>query len=176
MTNDKPISEQIDDVNKIIDDLVNIDVKLEGEDKALLLLNSIPRIYDHCKNAMLYAREKTISLEEVQSAVRANELQRKIEKKEPNNADGLFARGSLEKRDFPDKKKDLEMKEDGESNVLYSERYDSADALVIKQKQPKNEFWIQLPYGPNKDWWRMVEVESGGLNAHENDKEEGVET
>lgn len=57
MTDERTISEQIDDFNKITDDLVNIDVKLEEDDKALLLLNAIPRIYDHFKDAMLYGRE-----------------------------------------------------------------------------------------------------------------------
>lgn len=57
MTDERTISEQIDDFNKITDDLVNIDVKLEEDDKALLLLNAIPRSYDHFKDAMLYGRE-----------------------------------------------------------------------------------------------------------------------
>eukprot|EP00268_Persea_americana_P009428 TRINITY_DN13788_c0_g4_i2.p1 TRINITY_DN13788_c0_g4~~TRINITY_DN13788_c0_g4_i2.p1 ORF type:complete len:117 (+),score=26.76 TRINITY_DN13788_c0_g4_i2:400-750(+) len=36
------MTEQLDEFNKIIDDLVNIDVKVDDEDKALLLLNLLP--------------------------------------------------------------------------------------------------------------------------------------
>lgn len=62
---DKSISEQLDESNKAIDDLENIDVKKEDEDKAIILLNALPSSFDHLKDAMLYGRETTITLEEV---------------------------------------------------------------------------------------------------------------
>ena len=51
------MSDQIDDFNKIIDDLENIDIKMDNEDQALILLNVMPKIYEHFKDAMLYGRE-----------------------------------------------------------------------------------------------------------------------
>lgn len=40
-------------------------MKLQDEDKALLLLIALPKSYEHFKDAMLDGREQTISLEEV---------------------------------------------------------------------------------------------------------------
>lgn len=79
MQEDKPISDQIDEFNKIIDDLENIEVSLEDEDKALILLNSIPRSYEHFKDAVIYGRDQSITLEEMQSAIRAKDLQKNLD-------------------------------------------------------------------------------------------------
>ena len=65
MGEDKMILDQIDEFNNILDDLENIDVKLENEDKALILLNALPKTYKHFKDAMLYGRAQMITLEEV---------------------------------------------------------------------------------------------------------------
>ncbi|KAE8692398.1 hypothetical protein F3Y22_tig00110839pilonHSYRG00037 [Hibiscus syriacus] len=99
MHEEKSITEQIDEFNKIIDDLENIDVKMEDEDKALLLLNSIPKSYEHFKDAMLYGRVQSISMEEVQSLIRAKELQKKHDMDEENSGDGLTIRGRSDRRD-----------------------------------------------------------------------------
>ena len=63
---EKGIEEQLEIFNKTLDDLENIDVKLEDEDKAIILLNALPRSFEHLKDAMLYGRETSITLEEVQ--------------------------------------------------------------------------------------------------------------
>lgn len=54
ITEDRSMEDQIDEFNKALDDLENLDVKLEDEDKAILLLNALPKSYDHLKDAMLY--------------------------------------------------------------------------------------------------------------------------
>ena len=72
---DRGISEQLEEFNKAVDDLENIDVQIDDEDKAIMLLNALPKSYDHLRDAMVYGREKTITLTEVQSALRAKELQ-----------------------------------------------------------------------------------------------------
>lgn len=56
--------------NKILDDLENIEVKHDDEDKALLLLNALPKSFEHFKDALLYRRDQTITLEEVQNSIR----------------------------------------------------------------------------------------------------------
>lgn len=53
---EKNISEKIDEFIKIMDDLENIEVKLEEEDKSLILLNSLPRSYKNFRNALLDGR------------------------------------------------------------------------------------------------------------------------
>ena len=87
------MSDQIDDFNKIIDDLENIDIKMEDEDQALMLLIAMPMTYEHFKDAMLYGKEQTIPLEVVQSAIRVKELQRRIEVKEETTGEGLLVKG-----------------------------------------------------------------------------------
>lgn len=70
----RSISDQIDIFNKILDDFTNIDVKLEDEDKALILLNALPMSNEYFNDVMLYGRNQTIILEKVQSKVKAKEL------------------------------------------------------------------------------------------------------
>ncbi|KAK2409141.1 alpha carbonic anhydrase [Trifolium repens] len=74
MVESKPITEQLAEFNKIIDDLTNIDVSLEDEDKVLHLLCTLPKSYESFKDTMLYGKETAVTLEEVQSALRTKEL------------------------------------------------------------------------------------------------------
>lgn len=60
--------------NKSIDDLENIDVSLGVEDEAIILLNALPKSYEQLKDAMMYGRERTIILEEFQSALKTKDL------------------------------------------------------------------------------------------------------
>lgn len=53
MQEEKSISEQIDEFNKIIDDIENIKVSLDDEDKVIVLLSSISRFYEHLKNVVI---------------------------------------------------------------------------------------------------------------------------
>ena len=73
---DRNVLEQLEDFNKAVDDLENIDVSISDEDKAILLLNALPKSYDQMRDAILYGREKTITLSEIQSTLRSKELQK----------------------------------------------------------------------------------------------------
>ena len=44
---DRGISEQLEEFNKAVDDLENINVQINDEDKAIMLLNALPKNYDH---------------------------------------------------------------------------------------------------------------------------------
>ena len=48
------MAEHLDDFNKIITDLLNLDVKIDDEDKALLLLNSLPESYEFLVTTLLH--------------------------------------------------------------------------------------------------------------------------
>lgn len=43
----RPLREQLDEFNKALDDLENIEVKLESEDKTILLLNALLKSFEH---------------------------------------------------------------------------------------------------------------------------------
>nr|KYP64658.1 Retrovirus-related Pol polyprotein from transposon TNT 1-94 [Cajanus cajan] len=99
MTETKSIVDQLAEFNKILDDLENIEVQLEDEDKALLLLNSLPRNYEHFKDAILYGKEQDITLDEVQTSIRTKELQRQQDNKTDDNGESLnVSRGRSEKK------------------------------------------------------------------------------
>ncbi|KAH9658076.1 Integrase catalytic domain-containing protein [Citrus sinensis] len=62
------LDEHIDEFNKVCDELETIDEGLSDESKALLLISSLPKSYEHFVDALLYGRQ-SLSLEEVKSAL-----------------------------------------------------------------------------------------------------------
>ncbi|GKC59951.1 retrotransposon protein, putative, ty1-copia subclass [Tanacetum coccineum] len=56
----RKIFEHINEFNKIILDLANIEVKFEDEDLSLLLLTSLPASYEHFVDTLLYGRDKIV--------------------------------------------------------------------------------------------------------------------
>lgn len=118
MVEGRSMSDQIADFNKILDDLENIEVKLDDEDKALLLLKSLPKKYEHFRDAILYGKEQTITLEEVQNSIRTKELQLKQDiKTETENGEGLnVTRGRSEKRGSKKGKKSRSKSKNGDKS------------------------------------------------------------
>ena len=102
---DKGILEQLEDFGKVVDDLENIDVTIGDEDKAILLLNALPKSYDHLRDAIMYGREGTITLLEVQSALRAKEQQKGNAKGQEPISESLTIKKFKSKKSF---KKDHE--------------------------------------------------------------------
>ena len=76
MVEGKEIQAHINDFNKLIMDLENIDITYDDEDKALVLLHSLPRSYDTFVEILQHGRE-TISLNDVVGAIKAKEQKRK---------------------------------------------------------------------------------------------------
>lgn len=63
MVESKPIMEQLTEFNKISDDLANIDVNLEDEDKALHLLCALPRSFENFISRILcFMAKRALSL------------------------------------------------------------------------------------------------------------------
>ncbi|KAL8523272.1 hypothetical protein ACS0TY_013303 [Phlomoides rotata] len=52
--------------NKVLDDLENIDIKMEEEDKALIILSALPKSFENFKDTILLGRQSSITPEEVQ--------------------------------------------------------------------------------------------------------------
>ncbi|KAL8472655.1 hypothetical protein ACS0TY_029751 [Phlomoides rotata] len=70
MSEDKNLSEQLDTFNRYVDDLEDLDVKLEDDDKTLMLLNVLPRSLDNFKDVVLFGRQDEVSYENVLAAVK----------------------------------------------------------------------------------------------------------
>ena len=69
------VKEHLDAFNLIIMDLENMNVKVDSEDQALILLCSLPRSYDAFVDTLLYGKN-SISLEDVSSALKSRELKK----------------------------------------------------------------------------------------------------
>ena len=54
MKEDKSILQHLSAFNRILSDLLALEIKLEGEDKALLLLSSFLSSYDHLETTVMY--------------------------------------------------------------------------------------------------------------------------
>jgi len=91
-----PLCDHLDEFNKILMDLKNIDVQVDDEDQALILLYSIPDLFNNFVNSTLYDRD-TISLADIKSTLNSMELRTRLNEKCSNNqAEGLFVKGHLE--------------------------------------------------------------------------------
>src|SRR5438045_5601906 len=55
-----PILQHLNLFNKIVSDLLALEVKLEEEDKALLLLGSLPPSYDHVVTTIMCGKETMV--------------------------------------------------------------------------------------------------------------------
>ena len=86
------IEDHLDEFNKIILDLENIEIKVEDEDQALLLLRSLSSKYETLCDTLLDSCD-SLTLEEVQAALMSKELKERSEVKEQSVDEGLMARG-----------------------------------------------------------------------------------
>ncbi|KAL8497127.1 hypothetical protein ACS0TY_020707 [Phlomoides rotata] len=74
MSDSKDLNDQLDTFNKYIDDLEDLDVKLEDDDKALMLLNALPKSLDNFKDSVLYGNQDGVSYDSVLTAVKTKIL------------------------------------------------------------------------------------------------------
>ena len=102
MTIGKSLEDHLDDFNKIILDLENIEITLEDENQALLHLRSLRNKFDNLSDTLIYGKD-TLSLEEVHATLFTKELRRKSESKGNQDAEGLFTSLRPRKKEFEDK-------------------------------------------------------------------------
>ncbi|GJW92213.1 transposable element [Tanacetum coccineum] len=67
------LKDHLDALNSILMDLKNVDVKIDDEDAALILLVSLPPSYENFVNSFVVGKE-TITLEDVRSGLHSREL------------------------------------------------------------------------------------------------------
>ena len=92
--------EHLNFFNKVISELLVVNVKIDEEDKALIL--SLSQSYDHTATIMLYGKD-TLILEEVASTLLSNEIRKKSNQEEQTGS-GLAIMGRKERGEG---KKDL---------------------------------------------------------------------
>ncbi|GKC81037.1 hypothetical protein Tco_1136754 [Tanacetum coccineum] len=115
---DKKLSEHIDEFNNLIGDLANIDVDIDDEDQALMLLTSLPSSYDNFVETLLYGRD-SFTLENVLSSLNSRELKKRTDAKD--DGDGLYVRERSDHRGNQGR---------GSSRSKSKEGYDNGDLLM----------------------------------------------
>ena len=85
------MKDHVDEFNKLILDLENVNIILEDEDKALILVSSLPESYEHFVDTLLY-RKQTLTLKDVKNALESKDLKKRAEVKDQSNAEGLVAK------------------------------------------------------------------------------------
>jgi hypothetical protein len=96
MAESSDLSQHINIFNQIIDDLKRVDVKFEDEDKALMLLNSLPTssTYENLVTTLTWGKE-TLELEDVTGALLAfHQMKKNID--ENSQGEGLVVKGNHE--------------------------------------------------------------------------------
>ncbi|KAH9698452.1 Integrase catalytic domain-containing protein [Citrus sinensis] len=78
-TPDMSMNDHVNSFNKILADLLNLDEKFEDEDKALLLLNSLPDEYDHLTTTLLHGKDN-VTFDAICSALYSSKTKKKDKK------------------------------------------------------------------------------------------------
>lgn len=95
------LANQIDNFNRIILNLEDINVKLEDEDKAIILLSPLPPFYEHFIDTLLYERQ-SITIANVKDLLSFKEVTKKAE---TNDGESLMAREGLRKKRTTNRRK-----------------------------------------------------------------------
>ena len=74
------LSSHIDEFNKLITNLLNLDETFKDERKAMLLTSSLPNKLDHLCITLIHRKEK-LSFEEICSTMLNHEIRKKDKKK-----------------------------------------------------------------------------------------------
>jgi len=72
MTEEVDFNQHLDEFNKIMTELTSLQVKIEEEDKTLVLLASLPSCFDNIVTTLLFGKER-LEFDEVVAALLMNE-------------------------------------------------------------------------------------------------------
>nr|GEU29946.1 retrovirus-related Pol polyprotein from transposon TNT 1-94 [Tanacetum cinerariifolium] len=86
------LGDHIDEFNKLILDLANIDIEIKDEDHALMLLTLLPSSYENFVETLLYGRE-SLTMKDVLATLNSKELKKRTESTKEEAGDGLYVRG-----------------------------------------------------------------------------------
>lgn len=86
------MAELLNEFNKILVDLQNLDVKILDKNKALLLMNSLTDLYEHLTTTIIYGKTE-IKFEDISNVMMNNDYQ-KLDTKIPQDY-VLVVQGSL---------------------------------------------------------------------------------
>ncbi|CAM8912019.1 unnamed protein product [Rhodiola kirilowii] len=99
LSGDKDLDESLDEFSKIILDLENLEIKIDDEDQAIMILNALPPSYHSFVETMKYSRD-SLSLEEVISALKSKQIERNSSS---STVEGLSVHMKFDKKNFQKK-------------------------------------------------------------------------
>jgi hypothetical protein len=91
MSEGTSMQSHLNEFNSIIVDLESLDVKIDDEDKTILLVVSLPPSFKHFKEIMLYGNHTSLSFEDVKSNLLSKEKFDVDSRSEPKG-EGLIVR------------------------------------------------------------------------------------
>jgi len=140
MVEGTPIQSHLDEFNSIILDLENIDVKIDDEDKAVLLVVSLPSTYKHFKEIMLYGNNDTLSFEDVKSNLLSKE-KFDLEVHYVDKGERLSVRGRTQEKGSTSHKKSRSKSRGRKSNktcrCCKKSGHEISNCFILKKKQEK---------------------------------------
>ncbi|GKV08223.1 hypothetical protein SLEP1_g19888 [Rubroshorea leprosula] len=126
------IKDHLDEFNKLILDLKNIDVKIEDEDQAIIVLCSLLDSYDNFVETHLHSRDQ-LSMEDVKAALNSRELKKKVSgDKSGDQVAGLFIRGRQNNKTF-----NKRGKSQSKSRAKHARCYECNEIGHFKKNCPK---------------------------------------
>ncbi|GJY15781.1 hypothetical protein Tco_0386203 [Tanacetum coccineum] len=151
------LGDHINEFNKLILDLANIDIEIEEEDQALMLLTSLPSSYENFVETLLYRWESLI-MKDVIATLNSRELKKIIVCTKEETCDGLY--GHL-KRDCPMKSSGSHDQDsnssDDEGNAYFRE------ALVVVENEEITE--LVMDSGTLKKEGYTVKMQMGKIKV-----------
>jgi hypothetical protein len=122
------IQSHLNEFNSIYVDLKSLDMKIDDEDKAILLVVSLPPTFKHFKEIMLYGNHTSLTFENVKSNLLSKE-KFDVDSRSESNGEGFIVRGRTQQAGNSNKPKLRSKSRDRKPNNFC--RYCKADNHVI---------------------------------------------
>ncbi|KAH9777913.1 hypothetical protein KPL71_007181 [Citrus sinensis] len=113
------LKDHIDEFNNLILDLENVNIIFEDENRALILLSSLPDSYEHFMDTLLNERQ-SLTLKDMKDALKSKDLKKRTEMKDQNL--DCFEKKKLEK---------IQKESTGKAAVASEDERDTEDADVL---------------------------------------------
>ena len=170
--------EHMNAFNQVVTDLARLSVKIDEEDRAILLLCSLPPSYEHLITTLTYGKE-TIKLEDVTAALLSYDMRKRNNAEEVAHGEGLLVNGGQGRKGYEagkNKKKKVQchkckrwghIKKDcpdlSGSSANVATHDDDSDGsgdvlLVSDRRSTKGEAWMldsasSFHATPNREWF-----------------------
>jgi transposase InsO family protein len=136
------IQSHLNEFNSLIIDLEKLDVKIDDEDKAILLVVSLPATFNHFKEIMLYGNQDTLSFENVKSNLLSKE-KFDVDSRSEVKAEGLIVRGRSSHKDNSFRSKSRSKSRDNKSRLFcrYCKKtnHEISQCLKLKNKEARSK-------------------------------------